>query len=191
MPDLIGYGAHGRDLAAIFARAHPGRILRLYDDDTSKNLPPASNATRHILIGINNPNQRRQVAEKYGNGFGAPKAIVDPSAIIGTDVHLGRGVVIAPLVILLHSVTLGQHCHVNYHASMTRCVVGDYSTISPGATICGSVTIGEECLIGAGAIICDRVKIGDGVIVGAGSVVLPASIIPNGTTVVGVWKSER
>ena len=90
---------------------------------------------------------------------------------------------------LLHSVTLGDHVHVNTMAQMVRTNVDDFTTISPGAHICGNVEIGEACAIGAGATICERVKIGDFVTVGAGAVVPPYSIIPNGKTVIGVWKN--
>jgi UDP-3-O-[3-hydroxymyristoyl] glucosamine N-acyltransferase len=180
VPDLIGTGSHGRDLEVIFHRAHPDKELRCWDD---ADCPPGPAKLRHVLVGVNDPQTRRRLAEKYVTELGPPKAIVDPSAIIGPHVTLGRGVVVAPLACLLHDVTLGEHVHVNYQASMTRCLVGAYTTISPGATICGDVTIGEACLIGAGATVCDRVSIGSCVTVAAGAIIPPLSVVPDGVTV--------
>jgi carbonic anhydrase/acetyltransferase-like protein (isoleucine patch superfamily) len=184
VPDLVCSGSHGRDISVIFQRAHPDKELRVWDDDF---YPIDPDALRHVIIGINDPRERKRLAVKYP-GMGPPRAIVDPSAIIGPNVTLARGVIVAPLACLLHDVDLGEHVHVNYHASMTRCTVGAYTTVSPGATICGDVEIGEVCMIGAGAVVCDRVTIGDHVTVAAGAIIPPLSVVPSGSRVIGVWK---
>ena len=192
MTSLMGYGSHGKDIEAIYLRTkHYGVMLRIYDDDSSLNcLDPGLLTSGDVFIGVNDPIQRRRLAEKLPPHVRASlKPLIDPSAVIGHDVRLSGGVVIAPYVSILRSVTLGEHVHVNYGAQMTRCVVGAYSTLSPGATICGDVEIGEETLIGANATVCDRVKIGNRVRVGAGAIIPPLSIVPDDTTVIGVWKS--
>lgn len=84
---------------------------------------------------------------------------------------------------MLSGVRLGKHVHVNYGSMMTRSSVGDFTTIGPGVTICGDVTIGARCLIGAGAVIKNLVTIGDDVTVGAGAVVV--NDLPDGVTVKG------
>lgn len=187
MASMIGAGAHGRDLEVVWYRC--GRSpLGLYDDDPSTGIPaPPDNLSGRILIGINSPTTRRQIAERFAHLQGT-HPLVDPSAVVGPNVELGRGVVVAPLAVLMHSVSLGAHVHANYSVSMTRCLVGAYTTVSPGATICGDVEIGEECLIGAGAIICDRSIIGHHVRIGAGAILPPLSRVPDYTTVIGVWK---
>lgn len=191
MPDLLGYGSHGKDIATIWGRSQPGKELRLYDDDPKKGVLPLKEAKRHVIIGVNDPAKRREMAEMYTTAFGAPKAIVDPSVILGSDVHLARGVVIAPFCLLLDRVDIGQHTHINYGVHMTRTVIGVYTTIAPDVTICGDVEIGDEVLIGAGAVICDRVKIGNRVTIGAGAVVLPQSVVPGGETWIGIPAKKR
>lgn len=188
MASLIGYGAHGGDIAAIWVKVRPGNRLNIYDDDPNGETPnPPANLKGRILIGINNPTERRIVAERFPANKGC-HPLVDPAAVVDADVKLGRGSVIAPTASVLRCTTLKEHVHVNTHASLIRCFIGAYSTISPGATICGNVRIGEECWIGAGAIICDRVTIGNGVIIGAGAIVPPLSKVPDGAKVVGVFK---
>ena len=44
--------------------------------------------------------------------------------------------------------------------------------ISPGATLCGGVSVGDLTLVGAGSTICPNVRIGRNVIVGAGATLL-------------------
>lgn|SRR5487761_2013420 len=183
MTALVGAGSHGKDIASIFVHAYPGVTLDIYDDAGTP--PPA--LLSNILIGVNDPSTRRKIAERYP--MAAPP-LIDPQAIVGLRVHVEHGCVIAPGAVLLCDVWLGKHTHINYQASMTRCRVGAFTTVSPAATICGDVTIGEECLIGAGATVCDRVKIGNRVRIGAGAIVLPLSVVPDDSTVVGVWKDK-
>lgn len=120
------------------------------------------------MIGINDPQVRAKVATDMG---GPGLAWVHPSAYIGVDCLIGRDV------------------HVNYHASMTRTVVGDGTTIGPGVTIGGDVTFGHRVFVGAGAVIGvkhpgESISIGDDAVIGAGAVVL--GDVPAGELWVGV-----
>lgn len=117
-----------------------------------------------VIIGINNPQLRAKVAHELG---------VDDEAWVHPDAQLW-------------DVTLGAGTHVNYGVRAVRTRIGKHCTISPGAVICGDVTIGDRVLIGAGAVVCDRVTIGDGATIGAGAVVLPESYVPSGDTWVGI-----
>ncbi len=166
-----------------------GRCVRLtfYDDDPETGYAkPPKDLSGPFLVGINDPTLRRQMVERYRDVSPA-LSLIDPSALVGSDVVVGLGSVIAPNASILHSVTLGNHVHVNYHSSMIRCQIGSYSTISPAATICGNVMIGEVCLIGANSTVCERVTIGNNVTVGAGAIIPPYSNVPDGVTVTGVW----
>lgn len=132
-------------------------VVRHHLDWDGRSLP--------VVIGINDPRRRSQVAFWLG---------VQDEAWIHPEAWVGPGCVIGP------------GTHVNYRVSMIRTIVGKHCTISPGATICGDVLIGDRVLIGAGATVCDRVTIHHGATVGAGAVVLPESVIPEGKTWVGV-----
>lgn len=183
---LHGYGAHGRDIEAIFRRARGEFADLLLSDDDPQLEMPRPEARFALMIGVNDPKTRRAIAESFGWG-GAP-ALIDPS-VIGRGAKVAQGCVVAPGVVMLQDVVLGRHVHVNYGVTMTRTRVGAFSTICPGVTIAGDVVIGEECLIGAGAVICDRVTIGNRAVIGAGALVLPQSHIPGESLVLGMWKS--
>ena len=108
-----------------------------------------------------------------------PSAMIEKGAMIGPGSQLMAGTVIGP------EVRLGKCCIVNTKASVDHDgIIGDGAEISPGATLCGMVTVGENVWIGAGATILPGVKIGPDAIVGAGAVV--NRDVAEKTTVVGV-----
>ena len=139
----------------------------------ARNFPHHSQFTDDgglVVIGVNDPQLRADIARELRVN---DSAWVHPRAWIGPECEIGSGT------------------HVNYGASMTRTVLGKHCTVSPGATICGDVTIGNRVLIGAGAVICDRVRIGHDAVVAAGAVVIPRTKILDGDTWVGVPARPR
>ena len=126
----------------------------------SKYMPDMSDT---VIIGINDPHIRAEVADELDV---TDEPWVHPATI-------------------LCGVTYGPGTHINYGAHAIRTRIGCHTTISPGATICGDVVIGDRVLVGANATICDRVTIGHDAVVGAGCVVLPGFHIPASTTWVG------
>ena len=79
---------------------------------------------------------------------------------------------------------IGKHCIINTNVSVDHdCDISDFVHISPGATICGNVTIGELTWIGAGATIIHGISIGKNTIIGAGTVVIKN--IPDNVLIVG------
>jgi serine acetyltransferase len=68
-------------------------------------------------------------------------------------------------------------------------VMGDYTTLAPGAHISGCVRFGRRVYVGTGAVIIngtqeEPIVIGDDVVIGAGACVVKS--VPAGLTVVGV-----
>lgn len=160
---IVGLGSHSRDIQAIAARC--GQEFTVIDEVDWQGSPIRP---RKTLLAVNDPRTRRDMASRWPD---AAMPLLDPTVVRGRGSYMGLGSVIAPNAVLLRDVTLGQHVHVNYGSSMTRCSVGDFSTIAPGVTICGDVEIGEAVFIGAGATICNLLKIGDGATIAAGAVV--------------------
>ena len=61
---------------------------------------------------------------------------------------------------------------VNCEFNVPDCNISNYCHISPNATICGTVNVGEKTWVGAGATLINNINICNDVIIGAGSVVL-------------------
>ena len=69
--------------------------------------------------------------------------------------------------------SIGKHCIINTGASVDHdCKIEDFVHVSPHATLCGDVNVGEGTWIGAGATIIQGKKIGKWSVIGAGSVVV-------------------
>jgi sugar O-acyltransferase (sialic acid O-acetyltransferase NeuD family) len=170
---------------------HPGGLVdgwpRLSVAEAVRAHPGA-----YFTAAVGEPALReRLVAEGLGAGFLEAPPLVHPGVQIDErQVSLGVGAIVCPGAVLTVNVRVGAHVQINVHASvMHDTVVGDFSTLSPGARVNGAVIIESRVFIGSGAITvhgtAERpLRIGTGAIIGAGSVV--TGDIPAGATAVGV-----
>lgn len=144
-----------------------------------RDLPDGATFT----LGIGYPQPRATVTDLVTGEAHGP--LVDPSAVVSPVADLAEGVqvfwqsAVSPLAQLgtPHARVLRGH---DRHDS----VIGDFSTVMPGARISGDVTIGERTLIGTGAIILQGLEVGDDAAVGARAVVVRD--VPSGVTAIGV-----
>lgn len=198
---VLGAGGHGRELADIIRAVGEvdgeTELLGIADDGEPDRFLLARSGIRflgssdmlvnrpiEIFLGIGYPAARREAAKRL-HATSPARALIHPSAVVGTSVAFGSGAVVAQGAVLTTNVSIGEHSHVNVKATVSHdCAIGDFVTISPGATITGAVRVGNDVFIGAGATILPGVSIGQGAIVGAGAVVVKD--VPPHTTVAGV-----
>lgn len=134
-----------------------------------------------IIVSIGSNRIRREVVHLLKADFGWA---IHPSVILGDDVTIGQGTVVMAGAIVNSSSTIGNHAIVNTCAVIDHdCELMDFVHISPNATLCGGIIVGEGTHIGAGATIIPNLKIGEWAIIGAGSVVI--SDVPDYAVVVG------
>ena len=195
---LIGYSGHSYVLCDIFA----SQELKVvgYCDSEFKEFNPYKLAfygselseegekgliENDYFIAVGNNTIRRKIQSKlYEKGLQAPANAIHSSALIGSHVSIGNGVMIAQNAVINAQVKIGDGVVCN-----TACVieheveVGAYSFIAPNATLLGGVFVGENCFIGANATVIQNVKIGENSIIGAGSVILKD--VPPNSKVVG------
>jgi sugar O-acyltransferase (sialic acid O-acetyltransferase NeuD family) len=134
-----------------------------------------------IIISIGSNYARKKIASELRAVFG--KAI-HPSAIISPTSKIGEGTVIMQGTVVQAETTVGNHCIINTGASIDHeCVLENFVHVSPHATLCGNVHVGEGTWVGAGSTVIQGVKIGKWCVVGAGTVV--AKDIPDGVLAVG------
>ncbi|MEM0945617.1 MAG: acetyltransferase, partial [Pseudomonadota bacterium] len=117
-------------------------------------------------------------------------SVTAPTAIVGENVEIGPGFVLSDFSMLTTDLRVGQGFHANMYAYVAHdCVVGDFVTLAPRASVNGRVVIEDDVYIGAGATILQGkpgkpITIGRGAVVGAHALVT-RDVAP-GTTVVGV-----
>ncbi len=124
-----------------------------------------------FVIAIGNNKVRKQIAERHKDlKF---YTAIHPSSQIALDVEIGEGTVVMANTSINTSTKIKKHCIINTGAVVEHdnCLE-NYAHISPNATLCGTVRIGELTQIGAGTTIRNNINICHDCIIGAGSVVV-------------------
>jgi len=165
---ILGGGGHGRDILHSL-RADGVPVAGVYDSRPDRatlgDTTDWRNDPRPFLVGVNDPQVRAELTRSHTGKPYNHGIWVHPDASIGPNVDLGEGT------------------HVNAGATITRSKISRFCTVSPGANICGDVTVGSFCQIGAGAVLCEFVWLNSDVVVGAGTVVPPYEHLWAGTWV--------
>ena len=185
---IIGAGGHAKVVMDI-ALSCDVKVKGFLDDNTKQfqnidylgTIDCIEDLHEPLVIAIGDNVVRKLISLRAKS---LTKALIHPSAIIGSNVLVGNGTVIMPSVSVNASVNIGINVIVNTSASIDHdCILKDYAHISPNATLCGGVQVGEGVHIGAGATVIPGIKIGDWSVIGAGSVV--TKDIPANCTAVG------
>lgn len=183
---LFGASGHAKVIIDIL-KATNTEINGLLDDNPDVNellgYPVFHDRTdlSPVIVSIGLNATRKKIVGKLSGIFG--KA-VHPLAVISDTVSIDEGTVVMQGVIIQSDASIGKHCIINTGASVDHeCVIEDFVHISPHATLCGNVTVGEGTWIGAGTTIIPGVKIGKWCVIGAGSVV--TKDIPDNVLAVG------
>jgi len=194
MKKIFLYGASGHAKVIIDSLVASGlSVAGLFDDNLDvKSLLdyPALGSfdatlldSDSLIISIGNNYKRKLVVDKLPSDIVYGRAI-HPSAIISSHASVGAGSVVMHGAIIQSCAVIGKHCIINTAASVDHdCVIEDFVHISPNATLCGNVTVGEGSQVGAGAVIIPGVKIGRWSLVAAGAVVLKN--VPDNVLVLG------
>jgi sugar O-acyltransferase (sialic acid O-acetyltransferase NeuD family) len=148
------------------------------------------------VLGVGSPDVRRRLVVRLEDAGAQPFTAVHPSAIFGSRVLVGEGVVVCAGATVSTNVRLGRHVHVNPNATIGHdAVLEEFVSVNPGAVVSGGVVAGESTVVGASATILQNLNLGHHVTIGAGAVVtrgVPDSVVVTG--VPGSWRppsSER
>jgi acetyltransferase EpsM len=206
---IVGAGFHGSELYSYLTdlsahdksvefagfvddREPPNALVKAWSlghiEDLHSRLGADANIEYGYITAAGDNNLRRELVKRV-EGLRLPNlspwTLRYPRAFVGYEVEIGEGTCLAPGVIVTTRTTIGKHCILNVHSSVSHdCVIDDYVNINPGVTVCGNVCIREGSYIGAGATIKDKVSIGEWSVIGAGAVVVRN--IPSRVTAVGV-----
>ena len=143
-----------------------------------------------LVAAVASPRLRERIVEKAtAKGFRFA-TIVHPRAEKSRWVEFGTGAIVCAGNVLTTNVRVGKHVHVNPHCTVGHdAILGDYTTLLPGAHISGWVHIGRRVFIGAGAVVINGTEdapmvLHDDAVIGAGACVTKS--VAAGLTVVGV-----
>jgi sugar O-acyltransferase (sialic acid O-acetyltransferase NeuD family) len=138
-----------------------------------------------IVVAVGDNGQRKRLFERLLISRATLATVVHPSAVVASDVRLGRGVVVLAGAIVNAGSSVGDNVILNTACSIDHDnSIGAHVHMAPGTHTAGDVRIGEGAFIGIGASVLPGISIGDWAIVGAGAVVTKDLV--GGATVVGV-----
>lgn len=192
---IIGASGHGKVVADIAIKVNKWKSIAFLDDDesikTSMGLEVIGKTAdaftykdeADFFVAIGSNAVREKVQEKLIEEGLNVVSLIHPSAIIGTDVEIGMGIVVMAGVVINSSSRIGKGCIINTSASLDHdTVIEDYVHISPGVNMAGTVKVGKGSWLGIGSIVSNNVNICSGCKVGAGAVVVK-DITESGTYV--------
>jgi sugar O-acyltransferase (sialic acid O-acetyltransferase NeuD family) len=185
---IFGSGGHAKVVIDIIEKSDKMRILGIADDNRSLKdkvygyqilngefLTEIRGEIYGGIIAIGDNWARKETADtikKIYPNFNFVAAI-HPSAVINSEVMIGKGTVVMGGVVVNSYSTIGDHCIVNTSSSIDHdCTIGDFASIAPGATLGGNVKIGKYSAISLGSNVIHSVEIGDHTVIGAGSTVV-------------------
>jgi sugar O-acyltransferase (sialic acid O-acetyltransferase NeuD family) len=201
---IFGAGGHGREIAWLAIQCGiPNERLRFVVDPefavaTMVNGIQVLNTQEFgrsqsrgaVFVAIGDPHERQRNASRLQSAGHCFPPLISRYAIISPSARYEEGVIVFPGAIVTVNVKLGQHVHLNVNCSISHDVeIGAFTSVSPGANICGHVTIGHRVFVGAGACIINGAEgspliIGDDTVIAAGACVTRS--VANGVAVGGV-----
>ena len=189
---MIIYGASGHGLVVRDILVRNGYTDIQFVDDADKpdwsfgevSKPDAVKWHYQLpcVFGIGNNEIRKKLSAVVNATF--VKAI-HPASTVSIELNqIGVGSVVMASAVINCGSKVGRHVIINTAASVDHeCVIEDFVHISPNATLCGNVSVGEGAHIGAGATIIQGIHIGKWATIGAGAVVIRD--VPDFAMVVG------
>lgn len=151
------------------------KVTTSYDSSLLESYP--------LLVSIGDNVIRKEIALR--NDIKLSDPLIHPSAIISSEVVLGKGTVVMPNVVINSGTRIGENCIINTSAVIEHdCVIEDHVHISPNAALAGGVKVREGSHVGIGANIIQSIEIGEWSNIGAGAVVVRN--IPSHCTAVGI-----
>lgn len=152
--ELLGYEIIGTDaeLPALYRRGYRDAFITvgsITDTTVRKNL-----AAKVLSEGFNLVN------------------IIDPSAVVSSNITLGKGVFIGKKAVVNAECQISDMAIINTGAIIEHGNrIGAFSHVAVGAVLCGNVSVGCDCLIGANSTVLQGICIGDNSVIGAGSII--------------------
>lgn len=192
---IIGAGGHGRVVADVAKLCGYSEISFLDDSFGTATAECsvvgkvcAANkyyCTHDFFVAIGNSEVRERIMNEIKSEGGSFATLMHPSAVIGSNVEIGRGSVVMAGVVINAGAVIGEGVIINTSSSVDHdSRIGDYVHVSVGAHLAGTVEVGKRTMIGAGATVINNIDICEDCMVGAGAVVVRN--IKNSGTYIGV-----
>lgn len=181
---IIGASGHGEVCADIAKLNGYENIRFLEDDETIKfcgeyavvgitsDIAEYTDSS-DFFVAVGNSRIRQDIMERIRGCWGSVITLIHPAAVIAKNTFIGKGAVVMAGAVINPGARIGNGCIINTCSSVDHdCLVDDYSHISVGAHLAGSVQIDTHVWVGAGAVVSNNLKLAADTVVGAGAVIV-------------------
>lgn len=180
---IIGAGGHGSVIADI-ARLNGYETILFLDDacagrsDGYPVVGKTQDLTRYVqtsdfFVAIGGNATRERLHARLTAEGASVATLIHPAAVIGENVTVGEGTAVMAGAVVNPGAVIGRGVILNTCSSVDHdSRVGDFSHVSVGAHLCGTVTVGRGVFVCAGATLINNVSVCEGATVGAGAVVI-------------------
>jgi sugar O-acyltransferase (sialic acid O-acetyltransferase NeuD family) len=129
-----------------------------------------------FVNGISTPNIYREKADLIAR-TGIPdsrfQTLVHPSTMISNFATIGIGSVFLQNCVVNANVKIGKHVIVLPLSVVSHDTqIGDFTTVTGGVCLSGSIEVGRACYLGSNCSIRGRLKVGDYALIGMSSVII-------------------
>ena len=176
---IIGCGGHSKVITEI-AETLNYKDIKYFDINKSKkeymgfkvlsNIKENYNGEFIVAIGDNFLREKVYLDFLLEHKNSKPSTLIHPKSFISKRALVGLGTVIMPHATVNSCAKIGIGVIINSSSILEHdCIMDDFSSLSPGSKIGGSVSIGKRTAIGIGACVNNGIKIEDDVILGSNS----------------------
>lgn len=182
---IIGASGHGKVVADIALKMNRWQSIFFLDDDesliTSMGIKVIGKSNEafdlindyDICVAIGNNAIRERFQTELELRRASLPTLIHPTAVIGEQVNVEDGTVVMARVVINCCTKIGKGCIINTGSTIDHDnVIGDFTHISPGVHLAGTVKVGRGTWLGIGSIVSNNVSIISGCKFGAGSVVV-------------------
>ena len=136
--------------------------FKVYSNLSELDALVAEGYTQAFVAVKNNAERQKLTDEVMGHGLGLIN-IIDQTAILSNDIHIGQGVYIGKKVIIEPSCIIGDGVMINT-GSVFRCdcKVGKFSCFDECVILAESANVGDMCSLGVRSIVERNGKVEDG-----------------------------
>ena len=156
-------------------------------EEAARRFPPAEHSFYAALV-YTQGNRLRARLYRHAKQLGyAPASYVSSRAFVWRNAVLGEHCFVFESNVVQPFVTIGDNCvlwsgnHIGHHSR-----IEDDCFISSHVVISGFCRIGARCFLGVNSTLANNLTIGNDCVVGAAATIVRD--VPDGKTVVGVWK---
>lgn len=169
---IFGYGGHAKEVYEQIGQNATFFVDNIYANTIAKPITEFDPSQYSMIVAVADSKKRYDIIKKL------PKeteyfTFIHPTAIVYSNVEIGRGSFIGAYSILTTNIKIGDHAILNRGNHIGHdTIIGDYFSAMPGAIVSGNVTIEDLVYMGTNSSIKEKVYVHSLVTIGSNAAVV-------------------